>query len=94
MVCQQAYWRDLPELLKVKSRVQQWVAYYGDQRVAFGRTGAELYRHCLQRGLKRGDFYVGRLEERPTPPWGVLPMERSLFEASDERPAKAPVTPA
>lgn len=37
---QQAFWRDLPELLKVKSNKRQWVAYHGDTRVVFGKTKA------------------------------------------------------
>src|SRR5262245_29769783 len=30
---QAAYWRDLPELLKLKSRRRRWVAYHGEERV-------------------------------------------------------------
>src|SRR5258708_4406780 len=44
---QEAYWRDLPRLLELHSASQQWVAYHGDERVAFGRTMAELYEVCL-----------------------------------------------
>ena len=51
-----AFYRDLPELLKSHSR--QWVAYLGDQRIGFGRTGTELYRECLRRGLNPEEFVV------------------------------------
>src|SRR5262249_37760758 len=29
---QEAYWRDLPQLVKLKSRKRLWVAYHGDER--------------------------------------------------------------
>src|SRR4051812_28070386 len=32
---QEAYWRDLPELLKRKSRTRRWVGYHGDERIGF-----------------------------------------------------------
>src|SRR5690242_1479154 len=31
----QAYWRELPELLKLRSKQRQWVAYHGDERLGF-----------------------------------------------------------
>jgi len=58
---QEAFHRDLPELLK--NRYGQWVAYQGNERVGFGRTQLELYRECLRRGLKDEDFVV----------WGITP---------------------
>src|SRR2546423_1437759 len=61
---QQAFWRDLPELLKLRSRKRQWVAYHGDERIGFGKTGTDLYQECFRRGLQRGEFYVGLLEPR------------------------------
>src|SRR5258708_5979138 len=44
---QEAFWRDLPELLKTKpwwTRKRDWVAYHGDERVGFPRPP----RLCLQ----------------------------------------------
>lgn len=78
----QAYWRDLPELLKHRSRTRRWVAYHGDERVAFGRADVEVYQECFRRGLQRGEFYVGILETEPEgiPPWGTLESDRSLYE--------------
>src|SRR5437868_5451706 len=71
---QQAFWRDLPELLRLKSRKRQWVAYHGDERVGFGKTQTEVYQECFRRGLQRGEFYVDKLEADPEglPPWGTL----------------------
>jgi hypothetical protein len=59
---QKAFRRDLPELLKLKDRSRQWVAYAGDQRIAFGRSKTELYQECLRRGLQRGTFVVRSIE--------------------------------
>ncbi len=90
---QEAYWRDLPALLKLRSRKRQWVAYHGDQRVGFGRTSAELYRECIERhGLKKEEFYVDRLEPRSLPPW-----EAEVIDAPfpwSEAPAEPPDAPA
>jgi hypothetical protein len=81
----QAYWRELPELLKCKSKARRWVAFHGDDRVGFGKSQTELYQECLRRGWQRGEFYVGRLEADPEgiPPWGTLEGEWSLFEVGE-----------
>ncbi|MBI1904023.1 MAG: hypothetical protein HYS13_23225 [Planctomycetia bacterium] len=57
---QQAFARDLPELLK--THYFQWVAYHGDERVGFGRTETELYQRCFRRGLKDDEFVVRSIE--------------------------------
>jgi hypothetical protein len=85
----QAFWRDLPGLLRLRSRQRRYVAYHGHERVGYGRTQTELYRECLARGLRRGEFYVGPLEEREAPPWGSTPLERSLYECDDVPPSSA-----
>ncbi len=77
---QKAFWHDLPELLKLKSKERQWVAYHGEERVGFGKSQTELYQECLHRGVQRGDFYVGKIEEDETPPWGTLEADGSLYE--------------
>jgi hypothetical protein len=80
----QGYWRDLPELLKLKSRKHRWVGYQGDQRICTGRTDLDVYQECFRRGLRRGEFYVGKLEADPEgiPPWGTHEGDRSLYEAT------------
>jgi hypothetical protein len=88
---QQAFWRDLPGLLKLKSRRRRYVAYHGDERLAFGRTQTELYQECFRRGLQREEIYIGLLEEREGPPWRSTPLEDSLYEFTDARqPGAAP----
>ncbi len=85
---QQAFWQDLPELLKHKRNRGKWVAYHGEERVALSRSDVEAYQECLRRGLERGDFYVGRVEADPDgiPPWGTLEGDWSLYEATDGTP--------
>lgn len=77
----QSYWRDLTDLVTLKSTNQQWVAYHGDDRVCFGRTEVDVYQSCFRRGLQRGEFFVGALELDPEgiPPWGTLDGEWSLY---------------
>jgi hypothetical protein len=53
---QAAFYRDLPRLLK--THLGQWVAYHGDDFVGCGRTQTELYRRCIERGLRENEFVV------------------------------------
>jgi hypothetical protein len=87
---QQAFWRDLPKLLKNRRNHGKWVAYHGDERVGLGPDDGELYRTCLLHGLRRGEFYVARIREREIPPWEPTFLEQSLYEATDLRPDVAP----
>jgi hypothetical protein len=80
---QEAFWRDLPQLLELKSKKRPWVAYHGEERVGFARTQTEMYQECFRRGLERGHFYVGKIEEDETPPWGTLEGDRSLYEYTE-----------
>ena len=77
----EAYWRDLPQLLPLKSRKRRWVAYHGDERIAFGRGQWELYDECFRRGLREDEFYVGPLEPDENSPW-----EPEEVEATGEGP--------
>ena len=79
---QEAYWRDLPEILPLKSERRRWVAYHGDERIGFGRTMAELYEICERRGLKTDQFYVDRLEPRALAPWEEESVE-AHFDAGE-----------
>jgi hypothetical protein len=85
---QQAFWKDLPELLKTKRNRGKWVAYHGEERGALGRTDVDVYQECFRRGLERGEFYVGQVKADPEgiPPWGRLYCDWSLFEVTEEAP--------
>jgi hypothetical protein len=88
---QQAFWRDLPELLLDRRNRRRWAAYHGDERVAIARTKVDAYQECFRLGLERGEFYVGKLEASSDgiPPWGTIECDRSLYEATD--PDEAPL---
>ncbi len=88
---QEAFWRDLPELLKSWRKRGKWVAYHGDERIGIARTDDELIREVLRRGLGKDDYYLDMIEERPQPPWlQVEEVDYGLAEFSDEPDAPAP----
>ena len=72
---QQAFWRDLPELLRHKRNRGRWAGYHGDQRVGVGATRAELIREILRRGASRDDYYVGRIVPQSEAPWETIEVE-------------------
>ena len=80
----QAYWRDLPQLLPLRSRKREWVAYHGDDRLAFGRSQTELYEECIRRGLRDDEFYIGRLEPDFQPPWEPIEVEPRYGPLDDD----------
>ncbi|HKI36824.1 MAG TPA: hypothetical protein VKA46_33540 [Gemmataceae bacterium] len=81
---QQAFWRDLPELLKSRRNCDKWVAYHGDERIGMAKTKTDLYHLCVGRGLPPGDFYMGKIEEDKVPPWVLPSLKESPFEFTDE----------
>jgi hypothetical protein len=54
----EAFRRDLPELLKNKKLYRKWVAYHGDERIGIARSSFDLYEACLRKGLKEEEFVV------------------------------------
>ena len=74
---QDAFFRDLPELLKDDRLRGRWVAYRGEQRVEVGRTQTEVIQECNRRGLREDEYDVFVIE-----PQGRVreTMDRSLFE--------------
>jgi hypothetical protein len=85
---QKAFWQDLTELLRDQRNHGKWVAYHGDERVALGRTDVDVYQDCFRHGLRRGEFYVGKIESDPdgVPPWGTLRGDWSLYEVTEGTP--------
>ncbi len=65
---QQAFWRDLPQLLEQKKLRGKWVCYHGDERVGIG-TYEDLLRECVRRGLRDDEFDLGVIESHARPPW-------------------------
>jgi hypothetical protein len=66
----EAYWRDLPALLKSRYR-GWWVAYHGDERIGFARRQDEIYRECDRRGLDHSEYWVDLVKPRSQPPWEI-----------------------
>jgi hypothetical protein len=92
----EAFWRDLPGLLRNKGNKGKWAAYHGEARVTITADDVEAYQECFRRGLPRGEFYVGEIKADPEggPPWGTFHAVRSLFEyegrqAGDAAPSEA-----
>jgi hypothetical protein len=84
---QQAFWRDLPELLKDKRNHGRWVAYRGDERIGIARTQLELIRECVRRGLRDDEYDLDVIEPRARPPWEPEVIDRGGHEVED---VKAP----
>jgi hypothetical protein len=65
---QQAFWRDLPQLLSQPKVRGRWVCYHGDERIGIG-TYHYLIRECGRRGILDDAFYLGRIHPQELPPW-------------------------
>jgi hypothetical protein len=55
---QQAFFRDLPELLKNRRLRGRYVAYHGDERVKISRSEVNVIRECVRRGLRSDEYDV------------------------------------
>jgi hypothetical protein len=55
---QEAFFRDLPVLLKDLSLLGKYVAYRGDERVKIGRSEIDVIGECLRRGLQSDQYDV------------------------------------
>jgi hypothetical protein len=65
---QEAFFRDLPGLLKDRKMRGKWVAYRGDERVKVGKTEEVVIRECLRRGLKSDEYDVFVIEPQSPDP--------------------------
>jgi hypothetical protein len=93
---QQAFWQNLPDLLKNKRNRGKWAAYHRTERVALTGSDLEAYQECLRRGFERGEFYVGRVEADPdgTPPWGTFEGDWSLYEGTEGSSVEEEIGPS
>jgi hypothetical protein len=84
---QEAFWRDLPGLLKSWRTRGKWVAYHGDERIGVARDSQTLLRECLRRGLGKDDYYLDIIEPMPQPPWLLVEeVDYGLAEFTNEPP--------
>lgn len=65
---QEAFYRDLPELLKDRRLRGRCVAYHGDERIGIARDDMVLIRECQRRGLKREEYDVLIIEPQSDEP--------------------------
>jgi hypothetical protein len=63
-----AFFRDLPELLKDRDLQGKWVAYHGDERIGVAVDDEPLIRECISRGLNADEYIVDIIEPKPTEP--------------------------
>ena len=78
---QEAFRRDLPQLLQDRKLRGQWVAYHGEERIGVARRMAFLTRQCLRRGLQDDQFYVGLID--PSELIEEEEVERALQDHDD-----------
>jgi len=55
---QEAFRRDLPQLLERRKLYRRWVAYKGNERIGIAKSEDELYRECARRGLQEHEYVV------------------------------------
>jgi hypothetical protein len=65
---QEAFFRDLPVLLKDRRLRGSYIAYYGNERIGIAKDDAPLIRECLHRGLKREEYDILVIEPQSAEP--------------------------
>jgi hypothetical protein len=68
---QEAFFRDLPELLRDRRLGGKYVAYHGDERVKVGRSAVEVIRECIRRRLSDDEYDVFVIEPQSRDPEDV-----------------------
>jgi hypothetical protein len=76
---QDAFFRDLPELLKDESLLGKWVIYHGDERIGIDPHMVPLIKECNRRGLTRDQYDVFVIEPQSREPEEVE-IVTPLFE--------------
>jgi hypothetical protein len=65
----QAFWRELPELLKNKRNHGKWVAHHGDERIGIERDKVTLMREIVRRNIPSDAYYITTIHPSELPPW-------------------------
>jgi hypothetical protein len=77
---QEAFFRDLPELLKDPRLKGRYVAYHGDERIGIAADDEPLIRECRRRGLKREEYDILVIEPQSREPEAIA-YPSSWYEA-------------
>jgi hypothetical protein len=80
---QEAFWSDLPQLLKQNHLRGQWVCYAGGERIGIAPTEAALIQKCLRRGLRDDEFDLDVIEPHALPPWESETIEPGGHEGGE-----------
>jgi hypothetical protein len=86
---QEAFWRDLPALLKKKGNHGKWVAYHGDERIGIAAREVELLRKCRMLGVLDEEFYTDVIIQYDRPPWVPEPLDARPVEVESGSRASA-----
>ncbi len=87
---QQAFWRELPDLLSRKKWRGSWVLYHLDRRVGVNRDAEVLIRDCIRRSLPDDECYLAAIVANDGAPWEVEEVPPFGHEVSAEGPAPDP----
>jgi hypothetical protein len=90
---QEAYWRELPQLLRTRNHLGKWVCYHGDERIGIG-THEELIRECLRRGLPDDAYDLGVIAPRDRPPWEPEEVRLRPQDSEDSESLSPPTQPS
>jgi hypothetical protein len=85
---QEAFWRDLPQLLTQKKLIGKWVCYCGDERIGIGRY-EDLIRECVRRGIRDDAYDLAIIEPHHQPPWDEEEVEPLGPQHFDDVPSHA-----
>ena len=65
---QEAFFRDLPAMLRDRRLRGKYVAFHRDERVKVARSDSEVIRACLDRGLADDEYDVFIIEPQSSEP--------------------------
>jgi hypothetical protein len=68
---QQAFWRDLDQMLAQKKLRGSYVVYHLERRVGIARDAVELIRECNRRAIPDDECYLAQIRPRSLAPWEV-----------------------
>ncbi len=68
---QEAFWNDLPGLLKQPAIVGSWAAYNRKDRIGIPAVPRQMRRAIQRLGIPRGEYYMAVIRPRDLPPWEI-----------------------